>query len=127
MRGPGRPADALAIRSVFIIDPTIPEPFEVMGITTPDGQDISVIGTDAEGASVAYTRKVTNVTLFSAAFVDCLAWRLAFEVCTPLNRDQKNRADCWRIYQERMALAASSSAREGYRRPPDSELVTVRG
>lgn len=57
-----------------------------------------VIATNVEGAYGRYTAQVEDVTRWDPNFVDCLAWRLAYEACPRLSSDSQQLQVCARGY-----------------------------
>lgn len=81
------PADAVEIREVVPVARSVdPIPFES---AHSDISDSKVILTDEPAAQVEYTKRVTNTTLFSAAFTEALAARLVGFVAMPLTGKQE--------------------------------------
>ncbi len=121
------PADAIEVRRVFV--GTLLEsqrPFERGGVTAADGTDIDLILSNEPLAFIRYTRRVSDPTRFPAAFVDALAWRLAFDLCLPLNRSRELRGEVWKVYQQMLAKAEVADARQRYELPNYGPIVDAR-
>lgn len=109
------PPSAIAVRRVVPAcgahdAPSVP--WARGGVTAADGVEIDLILTDQPLAWIAYTRRVEQVDRYPPAFVDALAWRLAWSICIPLSRSQETRQLCWQVYQQRLATAAVIDARQ---------------
>lgn len=64
-----------------------------------------VIATNVEGAYGRYTAQVTDTTRWDAHFVDCLAWRLAYDACPRLSSDAAEFQKCVRGYAAALSNA----------------------
>lgn len=85
------------------------------------------IYTNEEDAVLKYTARITDVSLFSASFVEALAWRIAAAIALGLGRKEANRQVAMANYNMAKAQAQVNAANEmivGAAR--DSEFITVR-
>jgi hypothetical protein len=74
-----------------------------------------------------YTARVTNTTVFSAAFIDALAWRIAAELASNLAKSSAMRDATSRYYLLAISVARAQTLNEGQDFPePDSEFVLER-
>lgn len=89
--------------------------------------DVQTIVTDLDQAYAIYTVRVTNPSVFDAAFVSAFAWSLAAEVALPLAKtiDHSRNAGAQYAAEINTALAKSLNE-EGGDAPPDSEFVIAR-
>lgn len=88
-----------------------PQPFSQE--TLPDGT--LVIYTNQENAMLRYSRSVTDTTIFSALFVDALAWYLASFLAGPVIKGDQGAAEAKRCMQMAMGMlskAATSDANQ---------------
>lgn len=125
-----QPSDCLEVR--YLIDPDCatrneddPIPFET-GFGT-GASEPKVIWTDLEGAEVCYTKKITDVNKWSAAFRDALAWRLAVGLAMTEIGSPGDAGQLQAIADARMERAMALSANHGQRDPlRDSEGIRAR-
>ncbi len=118
------PVDCLTARSIVLTgrNETVAVPFEVS--TDVAGR---IIYTDAESPILRYTRKVEDASLFSADFIDALAWRIAAEIAMPLAQSINVRVACEQRYLMAISRAAANAINENKRDPnPDSEFISGR-
>lgn len=119
------PADCAGLRRILSgsrRDPS-PIPYEL-------GSDASgkLIFTDEADAQVAYTHMVTDVTMFSDAFCQAVAWRMAWHMSLPLSGRTDLRAGADQEYQRVLADAKVAGLAEQQRDPePDAEWIRARG
>lgn len=124
------PANCIAVRTVddgrYIQSVEDRIPF-VVESTNPGDPEGRVILTDIADAIVTYTGRVVNPGLYSPAFVDALAWRLAQEIGMPLavSTTLQDRAS------QRYLLAITQARRADFIEqqegaPPESEFVQAR-
>ena len=86
------------------------------------------VATDLQFATLMYTAKVTTYTLWSPAFVNCLALLLASKIAGPLSSNPKYATDLGRAYEVALLKAGASSMNESQERPePESEFIATRG
>lgn len=83
-----------------------------------DKWDIFAIGNNTfiacnvDLAYLEYTADKADPSDWSTQFVDCLAWRLAFELAMPLSGDQNLRNSCWQFYISIGGKAKQTNANE---------------
>lgn len=70
------------------------------------------IACDVDTAYLEYTCDKSDTDDFTAQFIDCLAWKLAFELSMPLVGDQNLRNSCWQLYTNAGNLAKTTNAAE---------------
>lgn len=70
------------------------------------------IACNIEQAYLEYTADKTDTDDWTAQFIDCLAWRLAFELAMPLTGDQNLRNSCWQLYASVGGMAKTTNAAE---------------
>ena len=70
------------------------------------------IACDVEQAFLEYTADKTDTDDWTAQFIDCLAWKLAFELSMPLVGDQNLRNSCWQLYTNAGNMAKTANAAE---------------
>jgi hypothetical protein len=58
-------------------------------------------------------QRVTNTGLFSHLFVQCLAARMAADLCMPLTEDRKKQIDFWSLYEAKLEEAAARDGQQG--------------
>jgi hypothetical protein len=83
-----------------------------------DDRNSKTILTDKEDAYLRYTARVTNPTLFDAAFVQALSWYLASQLALPLTASKSIRADAVNGYLLMTGQAETADLNEG---EPDPE------
>jgi len=71
-----------------------------------------LIWTDVENAKVKYLADITDTDLFSAHFVDALAWRLSTELAGVLTRDTALRPYCLQQYMIASSVASANALNE---------------
>lgn len=99
-------------------------PYEVFSDEENSGK---LIATNQPDAILRYSRKITDVTLFSPLFVECLQWSLASKLAVYLKADPKLSAYASQQARGWLNEAGTQSLREGYKGPrPQSEFVTGR-
>lgn len=119
------PSDCLEFR--FLVGETRAEddpiPFEIGNGT--DGT--KVIWTDEEDAIACYSKKITDVTLWSAAFRDALSWKFAAELAMTEIGSPADSEKLESIGLARMERAMVISANHGQRDPiRDAEGIRER-
>lgn len=98
-------------------------PFDT-SIDTPHGRAVHC---DFPSAYAEYTVRVTNVALYTPAFVNTFAWALASEIFTPLSADPKYAQTAQQAYAKSLAEAGALSFGESQQdRLPDGELLAAR-
>lgn len=70
------------------------------------------IACDVETACLEYTCDKPDSNDWTAQFIDCLAWKLAFELAMPLAGDANLRNSCWQLYTNAGNLAKTTNAAE---------------
>lgn len=70
------------------------------------------IACDVDTAYLEYTCDKTDSDDWTAQFIDCLAWKLAFELSMPLVGDQNLRNSCWQLYTNAGNMAKTTNAAE---------------
>jgi hypothetical protein len=74
-------------------------------------------------ARIEYVARITDTSQFDDGFTDCLAQRLAAEICMALTDNQAAAKTMWDIYTAKLADAKTSGAQEGTPR----EIVDLSG
>ena len=83
---------------------------------------------DANIIRIRYVSQVVDPLLFSAAFVQCLAARLAFEMAIGLTQSSKLQAQAATLYESKLKKAASTDGMQGRTQVARSSRLTgVRG
>jgi hypothetical protein len=72
-----------------------------------------ILVTDAESVKIVYIKKITDVSLFDANFVDALAWRIAADLAYPIVQSTSLMQQMFQIYEQRLGQARSFDAMEG--------------
>jgi hypothetical protein len=101
------------------------------------GSDFCIVEDEASGgkaicsniypASLIYTARITNPSLFNQAFIDALAWSLASDISAPLSATTGMTQSANQAYVATLIQAGSADMNEGKEQPaPDCELMTVR-
>jgi hypothetical protein len=123
------PDDLLVLRrflSGVVIDPATP-PFEIGFNGT-----LRVVYTDVEPdendqAKVLYTFIQDDMALWSEMAGSALAWRLAFDLCMPLNAKADLQQRCMAAYRIESSEALANASNEGQdRETPDGPLLGAR-
>lgn len=111
----------------FRRDRVHPEEWEVGGVTSPTGIDTQLILTDAELATITYTRRVEDATRYPVWVADVMAWKLAFDIAVPLSVSRETRAEAWKVYLDMMDQAMQRDARQQRPEPQrESDLISAR-
>lgn len=99
-------------------------PFELGVNDTRDGKTLLC---DRAEAVLVYTAYIADPTLYDSAFVDCLAWRVAYEVAVSVTGDRSIQGQCLQAWQKFMPEAASLDSNEGMADPNrDAPWITGR-
>lgn len=94
--------------------------------TSNPNQSINIL-TDQDAAYCVYVTDVTNVGLWSASFMDAVAWQLAVPIAGPLSANQEAKKLAVRMVNESITSALSVSLNERQNDPyPDSPAITSR-
>lgn len=73
-------------------------------------------------------KRIEDPALWSPGFVQALTYRLAADLCTPLNENRTLRADLWNLYQSSLKTAAYTDGMQGRGEPLRAgRLSSVRG
>jgi hypothetical protein len=111
------PADCLAARrivgAVGPMDPN-PPPFD----QSSDASGL-LIWTDVEDAVLVYTAQFTDAGLFSSAFADALAWRMAIVLADPLSAKPERMQVAEKAYEKAIntAMANAANSRQMHPQP----------
>jgi hypothetical protein len=81
------------------------------------------IACNEDTVKIEYIAQITDVAQFDDLFVDCLAQRLAAEVCMRLTDNQSATRTMWELATAKLAEARSTDAQEGTPR----EVVDLSG
>lgn len=80
-----------------------------------DADDVQIILTNCEDASLKYTARVTDTTRFPPLFVETLAWLLAAHLAGPLIKGEQGRAvakGCLQMFTAFLTQAKVSDANQ---------------
>lgn len=89
--------------------------------------DIKVIHTDIENAILRYTKRISNLALFSPRAVEALGWKLSTRIVIPLTHNLKLKQNAEQSYVNALAEAKTSSFNENVNRPErEPELILAR-
>jgi len=89
--------------------------------------DAKVLVSDNDEVFIMYIAKITDVSLYSASFVEALAWRLAADFAYPLTNSNTLAQNMFAIFEDRISKARSFDGQEGSLDIVDaSEWTTVR-
>lgn len=116
----------LAVRRLEAYENGPPVPWRVGGITTPQGDDVTLLLSDQPATHVVATRRVENEALFDAPFAEALSWRLAWAICKELSKDNATRQECWVLFNERLLLAQVEDQKQAWKPVGDGELFEAR-
>lgn len=101
------PSDHLHVWEVYESDQVTP-------LTIPWKVEEGKILTDAASPlHVRYIRKVTNVPLFTALFVDALAARIASDIAIPITRKLDIQQRHFEIFLEKVEIAKTLDSQQG--------------
>lgn len=87
-----------------------------------DGLNRKEIWTSQEDAVLVYTVRITAVSLFDAAFIQALSYKLAAELAMPLTKDLKKFQAMIQVYAVYVSEGAKEDAEES---ADDSEVGNV--
>lgn len=123
------PSDCVAVRSIWggqrVIGADQRVPFAIEHDVT-SGK--SVLLTDQDEVSLVYTARITNVALYSASFVQALAWKLAAEFALAIPEKSRLAAGLEQKYLMEIRKAAASALNQQQEdAPADSELIRYQG
>ena len=105
------PSDAVSIRKILTAyRDDDPIPFE---LAHSELNDSVVILTDREAATIEYTKRVTNPTLFSPLFVSALSFKLASYIAMPLSGKRELRDEANTLFDIAVTKARASSLNQG--------------
>lgn len=62
---------------------------------------------------IKFIKQITNTSAFSPAFTQCLAARIAADLCIPLTENRKLQVDLWKIYEKKLFEAAATDGMQG--------------
>lgn len=100
-------------------------PFEIGINDTRDGKTLLC---DRAAAVLIYTCYVADPTLYDSSFVDCLSWRVAYEVAMPITADRSIQGQCLQAWQKFIPEAAALDSNEGNADPNRAApWISVRG
>ena len=71
--------------------------------------DVIVVYTDVADAVIRYTQDITDTTLFSALFTECLSYRLGALIAGPILKGDTGRAESKRLMQMLMELLKTAA------------------
>lgn len=95
-------------------------------ISSPVGQSINIL-TDQDAAYGVYVTDVKNVGLWTASFMDAVAWQLAVPIAGPVSANQTAKARAIKMADESITSALAISLNERQNDPyPDSPAITAR-
>lgn len=105
-----RPDNCIYTREVYLVKPGENLPFEPAS-SYSTGKE--VINTNTYGASLVFTRRVTNEAFFPVDFVNALSWHLSFLICDAIGLAGK-KENTTKTYSYMLSKAITSNANEGY-------------
>lgn len=118
------PSDYVAVREVtskYRDDAPIP-----FTLAHSDISDSIVVLTDEEAATVKYTKKITNPTLFPPTFVTAMSYRLAVYLSLPLTGKRELRQEALDLF--RISInAARASALSQTQKDPEQDASWIAG
>lgn len=86
------------------------------------------IVTDQNKIFVRYTGDVTDTTRFSPLFVQCLAARLAADMCIAITENRALRNELYRVYEEKLQTAVTMNSMQGRaEKLKTGRLINMRG
>lgn len=90
------------------------------------GNAIDIL-TDQDSAWLVYVQDVTNVNLWSMAFMECVAWNLAVPIAGPLSANQEAKKMAVEMADKSITSAMMITLNEQQPDPyPDSPAITAR-
>lgn len=95
-------------------------------ISNPVSQSINIL-TDQDSAYCVYVTDVKNVGLWSASFMDAVAWQLAVPIAGPVSANQTAKGNAVKMTELSITSALAISLNERQSDPyPDSPAITAR-
>jgi|TARA_R100001530_G_C4312005_1_gene153295 hypothetical protein len=92
-----------------------------------DDKTAKYIHTDKQDAILRYTRRITNITLFTPRAVEALGWKLATMIVISLNGNLKLKQNAEQSYLNAIASAKASNFNESVnRKAADPSLIQSR-
>jgi hypothetical protein len=76
---------------------------------------------------IQYIRKVADVTKYSPAFINCLAWRLGAELSIGLTEGVNKFKMCMTMYEQSLIQATEINNTMTYYKTPDNWTEAFRG
>ena len=96
-------------------------------IVAAEGGQTRALSCDVDPASLVYTARIEDPTMWSPAFDDCFAWRLAAELAMPMSVKPELFQAMSKFYIGSLAVASAADLRERQDDPyPDSEFIQTR-
>jgi hypothetical protein len=92
----------------------------IAGVSPAPNTEAKRIACDIEDAYAEYTVPVTDPTMFSYAFVDALAWRIASQLAIPITGDPSKVGLLDAQYRAALSTAKAFDANEGVQTPAKS-------
>jgi hypothetical protein len=112
------PVDFLVARAVLngdtrqsLLPGEMRVPFEVILNDAGDERLLACDLTEDDIDALEYTAQVVDPTLYSAAFCDAVAWRLAVELALGLLKDAQKAGACLQMYQRKVSEAFAQQLR----------------
>jgi hypothetical protein len=105
------PTTTLRVLNVWINPPQAGQEFATPPV--PWNKEGRYILCTADKIYVKYTEVVEDTSLMSAAFKDCLAYRLAAEMAIPLDQNRTLMTDMQTIYSDKLKKSGSTDGAQG--------------
>lgn len=121
------PSDCIAPRYLFngTDEPTADElvPYAVEN----DAVAGKLILTNLSGAVLVYTAQIIAPPLWSPLFTDCLAWKLAADLCLALPKKGQLWGPMMQAYERSLETAAAAALNQQQATMPEADSAFVRG
>lgn len=86
-----------------------------------------ILTNDGDTLEIIYLKRVTDPTLFDAAFVECFAAKLAWHICEEITQSNQKKADILSEYKMLVAEARRANAFERTSdEPPEDDWLAAR-
>ena len=128
------PSSPVLVSPLFLLPKGVPprkltssmrEPFQIVKSSQNDSM---IVLSDQPTPTLYYTAQITDTTKFAVDFEDAVVWRLAMEICVPLNADMKKGDYARQRYEKSVAdvIAGVWNSYQSEDEEPEGESITAR-
>lgn len=121
------PTDCVKVRNIIVEGDRMPAAAYRYPFQIAEDNGVKVILCDVENAEIEYTKRITDVSLYTTEFIDVFAWALAAEIMMPLTADYNRFKVAQQMLNTTMSIAKGMNSNEmGEEVPKESEFITAR-